>query len=245
MSSNKVHNVFRAPTDPDIRIWRYMDFASFVAMLSHGGLFFSPIDRLDDPFEASIPKRWLDLDLQNALQAQRVSSKVDLITAVRETIKKQRSWAMVNCWHMNEEESAAMWSLYAKTNRAIAVQSTYQHLRDCLDQNVYIGTVVYISYDKDNIPFGNLFWPFVHKRKSFEHERELRALVCDVTSAASDEEAPKSGEWRVADLSKLVDAVYVAPSAPGWFVETVEDVSKRYGLQKPVKHSSLDSAPLH
>jgi hypothetical protein len=52
------------------------------------------------------------------------------------------------------------------------------------------------------------------------------------------------GEWLSVDLGALVDVVYVAPSAPRWFAELVENVSKKYEFQKPVKHSSLDAEPL-
>jgi hypothetical protein len=37
----------------ETRVWRYMDFVKFVAMLEHGGLYFSRADLLDDPFEGT------------------------------------------------------------------------------------------------------------------------------------------------------------------------------------------------
>lgn len=40
-----------------------------------------------------------------------------------------------------------------------------------------IGLVKYIDYDKDVFPLDNTFYPFTHKRKSFEHEREVRFLI--------------------------------------------------------------------
>jgi hypothetical protein len=79
----------------------------------------------------------------------------------------------------------------------------------------------------------------------FEHERELRAVSCDVPSATTGNYAPpECGEWRSVDLDALIDVVYIAPNAPRWFAELVENVSKKYDLQKPVKHSSLDAEPL-
>jgi hypothetical protein len=220
-----------------------MDFTSFAGMLMHRGLFFSLLNNLDDRFEGSIPRQWTEPELSEGLQAQGLPS--DMVTSVREVIRKQRSWVMVNCWHMNEEESAAMWKLYARNDRAIAVQSTYQRLRDSLDESVQIGTVTYISYDKDSIPFGNLFWPFVHKRKSFEHERELRALTCDVAKVMAEGKPPDSGEWRSVDLDKLVEAIYIAPSAEPWFAELVKDISSKYAFRFHLNHSSLDLEPLY
>ena len=37
--------------------------------------------------------------------------------------------------------------------------------------------VKYIDYDTEFIDSGNFLGPFVHKRKSFAHEQEVRALV--------------------------------------------------------------------
>jgi hypothetical protein len=223
-----------------------MDFTSFVAMLVHRGLFFSRIDMLDDPFEGSIPRRWIESPgVQGALEAEGITHAQDIATRMRQVIEKQRAWTMVNCWHMNEEESAAMWNLYSKGDKAIAIQSTYQRLRDSLSNDVYIGTVSYISYESESIPFGNVLWPFMHKRKSFEHERELRALVCDIAKALSNTEPPTMGQWRELDLCKLIESVFIAPSAPDWFVGVLADIQSKYGLSAPVKHSSLDVEPLH
>jgi hypothetical protein len=37
---------------------------------------------------------------------------------------------LINGWHYNEYESAAMWDLYSQANAGIAIQSTYRKLRD-------------------------------------------------------------------------------------------------------------------
>ena len=49
-------SIFTAPNDPNIHIWRYMDFTKFVSMLQKGGLIFSRADKLGDPFEGFYPK---------------------------------------------------------------------------------------------------------------------------------------------------------------------------------------------
>ena len=240
------HRAFVPPSDPDTKIWRYMDFTGFVDMLSHAGLFFCRVDRFDDPFEGSIPRRWLEESkIEDDSLGNTGISRPAIVAISREELLKQRPWVLVNCWHMNEGESVAMWKLYAGSSRAICIQSTYGKLDEALDSGLFIGKVNYISYEDDDIPIGNLFWPIMHKRKSFEHERELRAVSCDVPSATTGNNAPPEyGEWRSVDLDALIDVVYVAPSAPRWFAELVENVSKKYDLQKPVKHSSLDAEPL-
>ena len=171
----KNHPVFIEPDDMHIRIWRYMDFTKFVSMLENKGLFFARSDTLKDQFEGSYaiynremrPTVYKDIFSKDAFdQHSRFCQWI-------------RKWTMALCWHMNDHESSAMWKLYSKSNEAIAIQSTYTILKESLydNEDIFIGLVSYIDYDKEWLPEGNHFYPFVHKRKSFEHERELRGLI--------------------------------------------------------------------
>jgi hypothetical protein len=245
------HEVFKLPENPNTPIWRYMDFTKFVSMLVQKGLFFSRLDKLGDPFEGSLPKLNVRDDLitlpseltgdPKAAESYRNSFKM-----IRQTVRDFRAWVFVSTWHMAEHESAAMWKLYARTEEAICVRSTFAKLRDILPNDAYTGQVIYIDYDQQIVPFGNLLWPYVHKRKSFEHERELRALIPDFKNAFSSPPAEplSSGIWRAIDLSLLIDRIYIAPTAPEWFMETVQATVKQFGFTFPVVRSALDESPL-
>jgi hypothetical protein len=50
------HPVFTKPQDPNVPIWRYMDFTKFVSMLENSALYFCRSDLLGDPFEGSFSK---------------------------------------------------------------------------------------------------------------------------------------------------------------------------------------------
>ncbi|MBI5030650.1 MAG: hypothetical protein HZB51_08990 [Chloroflexi bacterium] len=157
--NEKQPNAFSAPTNPDVRIWRYMDFTKFVSMLEHQGLFFTRADLIGDAFEGSFAR-------QNIEQRRTTYSGLDWekVMQLFELYKSQRAYLLLNCWHINDQESAAMWKLYAKSNEAIAVQSTFAHLRSVLAAKVGIGMVNYIDYDHARIPEGNIFFPIMHKR---------------------------------------------------------------------------------
>jgi hypothetical protein len=65
-----------------------------------------------------------------------------------------RPKVIINCWHMNESESATMWDLYTKADSAgVAIQTTFKRLSDSLDkansEEISIGRVKYIEYDKE------------------------------------------------------------------------------------------------
>jgi hypothetical protein len=98
-----------------------------------------------------------------------------------------RQWTFINCWHMNENESDAMWRIYARTSDAVAIQSTFARLQRVLSDRAFIGVVKYVDYDTEWMPEGNTLYPFVHKRKSFEHERELRAVMQELPSKADQD----------------------------------------------------------
>jgi hypothetical protein len=74
----------------------------------------------------------------------------------------------------------------------------------------------------------------VHKRVSFEHEREVRAII-----DSRDPESDRIGLTVPVDLATLIQRVHVAPTAPGWYEDVVRRAAKRYGLDAPVSRSDL------
>lgn len=237
------HPAFSPPADPSIRIWRYMDFTQFVSMLEEKGLLFTRADLLIDKFEGTMSRPLYDF-LERHSDAEQHAGLLRLT----------KGWSFVNCWHMNEFESMAMWEVYSTSKESVCVQTTYARLREALAEDVYIGMVNYISYERDKIPAGNTFWPLVHKRKSFEHERELRAAWSDlvsvssagpeVASGAKYQSAPQSVVWKQVDLGALIENVYVSPDAGPWFQALVRKVLKTYGSNLPVERSDLAAEPL-
>ena len=56
---------FHDPPPSDAILWRYMDFTKFVALLEMRALFFARSDKLNDPFEGSLPKRNIEARYTN------------------------------------------------------------------------------------------------------------------------------------------------------------------------------------
>jgi hypothetical protein len=256
----KEHPVFKKPDNENVKVWRYMDFAKFVSLLERKALFFTRIDRLEDKFEGSFSKPLLDSSGSNEAvkgfteeqleqwleQKRRQDSKFN---------KLLRRWTVVNCWCMSECESAAMWKLYLKSEEGVAIQSTFRRLADCFndykENDVWIGVLNYIDYGKDVIPVGNSLYPFIYKRKSFEHEKEIRAVISkapftglyagtgDVNEIYDEFNVFAVGFEVPVDLEILVEKVYVSPTSEKWFEELVRSAVKKYGLNKTVIKSSL------
>src|ERR671939_2213510 len=175
---HKIHPAVRAPAKKNAKIWRYMDFQKFVSLLDKQALFFRKVQMLQDNYEGTLP---VFARLVKASMSKLFSNGNAYTNYVDGLLKLLRATTLVNTWHINEVESAAMWHLYSNNNAGIAIQSTYERLSESFNNNkedpVWISTVRYIYYNKDMFGLANTFEAFTCKRLSFQHENELRAFT--------------------------------------------------------------------
>src|SRR5215212_227821 len=147
------------PEDLGMPVWRYMDFPKFISMLAAGALHFVRADHLGDPFEGSVSASSLQArpDVAHAysaymhahglaVSAQQIAA---MIAFTRERMPRQ---VLINCWHMNKAESAAMWALYSQAGQGIAIRSTLERLLEALpeqygDAAIGASAVTYMDYE--------------------------------------------------------------------------------------------------
>jgi hypothetical protein len=239
------HPAFPAPDDPEAKIWRYQDFSKLIWTLQRRALFFARADSLGDSFEGSYPRCYAE--------------QLEALRTAEGSARKARRWYCVNCWHMAEYESAAMWRLYSHGSNGVAIQSTYRRLVDTFaqsDRDVYVGHVRYIDYDRDRFPDDDPHNPMMHKRRAFEHEREIRGVVRespressrgrDETGAADtpDREHDRPGIMVSADTNRLIERIYVNPASPRWQVEMIRGTVEKFGIDpEMVCQSELAEPP--
>jgi hypothetical protein len=176
----------------------------------------------------------------------------------------RRLFVYLNCWHMNDNESAALWHLYTENrHETIAIQTTFGKLESAIRlkwprDRIHISKVKYDPQNAGEPVDGNRhfrafsvsgFENIIYKRPSFAHERELRAFIyqeCD-----EYRERPLRNEAHLKRLLKerpehirieitpsdLIQKVYVSPLAREWFVELVRNLSG--ALKDRVKKSDL------
>lgn len=241
------HPSFEKPENENVKIWRYMDFTKFLSLLDKQALFFARGDTFLDPYEGVYPKgnHGMFFFLLRHLDAAEIEK-------IWRTTLDARSLVNINSWHMNAHESAAMWKLYLKSDEGIAIQSTFKQLRDCFTSSlpikVFIGTVQYIDYTTQVLPMEkiirlNIFDPFLYKRISFEHERELRATAIvteppNQVTQLSDYQV-SGGLYVPVDLKVLLEKIYVSPTASKWFFQLVSSVVRKYNLDKEIVQSQM------
>jgi hypothetical protein len=210
-------------------VWRNMRVVELLEVLQTESLFFRRLDKLrsDDPYEGVMPgtlKRLLAEREKAIFSGLPTSSELDQHTEC----------ACVNCWHMKEEESAAMWKLYSQDS-GVAIQSNVGTLMNLfMGKRVTMALVEYIDFEALDLPV--LPYPVYYKRKSFDHEKELRLVVLD-----SDTKSSPEGISLSVDLTKLLRRVYVSPEAEPWIVPVIQRELERYGFASSVTviHSDL------
>ena len=187
--------------------------------------------------------------------------------APRDTIKTMRELHFINCWYLGEDESDAMWKLYSGVDEGVCIQSTFDSLVASLtgtEERVFIGKVKYLDYKKDAIDESEVLAPFISKRLSFQHERELRAVVwrmrdTDYAYFNYDGSPATKENWQytnfvnkypdrhglniAVDVSKLVHAIYISPTSPVWFASLVHTMTEKLGYSFEITQSALADKP--
>lgn len=235
------------------KIWRYMDFTKFMSMLDKEEIYFTRADKFTDKFEGTFPRANREL---RQLTFQRILSQAEqemLFTKQDEMFEYNRGFVTINCWHMNDYESAAMWDLYLKSSEGVAIQSNIGKLIESFahcSEKIRFGKVNYKDFKKEPIEMDDFMDMFVYKRKSFEHEREIRAIhqipfqYAEEGWINDDAESPvKHGLGISCDIRVLIERVYISPTAPSWFEELVRSMCDKYNLHDRVFKSELSELP--
>jgi len=257
------HPVFEEPANTSVKIWRYQSLEKFEDLLSKQALFFVSVDRLRewDKFEASYPESYRSL---REIALEKRANALKLPEAIRQQLDKfdynfrtaTTRCVVINCWHINDWESAAMWKIYTRQEKGIAIQSSFSRLVKCFEKNqkdeVFIGKVKYIDYNKETFPVDNFFFPYVYKRKSFEYEQELRAAILkfplDDRNQLDLSIAPYGklrGTYVNIDPDTLIENVYISPEAEASLADKVGSILEGHEFKKTVTMSDLSKNPLY
>jgi hypothetical protein len=248
MAYNK-HPALDEPADNQV-LWRYMDLEKLVALLEYGTLFFARLSALakDDPFEG-LPARWeaeafKDAE-RRAVGVPRLSEGVRIVPASVESLGQlgmPRDMLCVSCWHASSHESAAMWNMYSRQGKGIAIRSTFQRLKTSLlacGEEVYGGNVKYVDFDIHKPQRSNIYEWATCKRLGFAHEMEFRVIAMRLGGNISGTDGVP---LRVA-TSELLESITISPYQSSWVEDIVRRLVQRYSIPVDVRKSSLLSLP--
>lgn len=119
-----------------------------------------------------------------------------------------------------------MWRLYCGKGNGVAVQTTYERLVKAIESEfeVYVGCVKYIDYDREWFSDANAFYPVMHKRLAFAHEREVRFVSSPSAYRAMPPEQKPTSISISWNSSTMIERVYIDPYAPEYFYEVVQSI---------------------
>jgi hypothetical protein len=239
-------------------VWRYMDFAKFVAMLQQKGLYLSRADRFDDRFEGATgvtarQTNWDEyyLDYVRKLvvtppagypipqyTAEQIEAQANRLLKSMKFVALDARQLLVNCWHGGEGEAEALWRLYSPPGTSgVAIRSTVGNLWDACEQydRAIVGRVHYVDFRCSfaSIQTERIF----QKRRTLSHEKEVRMVL------PNERQSPVDGKILACDLEKLISEVVISPFAPSWSFDVISDILRRYEYSFDLKQSELLDEP--
>lgn len=221
----------KLPDDSDTIVWKYLDLSKFLDLLLSQKLFMSRSDKFEDQYEGTFSEPTFEEIKKLA------TDNPDFLNFY----KTHREKVAISSWHINEYESFAMWQIFTQNSEGLAIQSTIRRLQKALKPetniNQYIGEVNYIDYKKEYIPFDDMFFPFLFKRKSFQYEREVR-IISDI----SDSKIKINDGLKInVDISELIEKIYIHPKSENWYKNLVIQLVSELGFNFHIEKSDLES----
>ena len=221
----------KLPENPDTIVWKYLDLSKFLDLLLSRKLFMSRSDKFEDQYEGTFSEPTYEEIKKLAI------NNPDFL----DYYKTHREKVAISSWHINEYESFAMWQIFTQNSEGLAIQSTIGRLQKALEpeKNLkqYIGQVNYIDYKKEYIPFDDMFFPFLFKRKSFQYEREVRII-----SDTSDTKININDGIKInVDINQLIDKIYIHPKSENWYKNLVIQLVSKLGFNIEIEKSDLES----
>lgn len=213
-----------------MELYRYIPFDSFVDIIQSKSLCF-----------VYPPVTWKDSYEGYAYRAMQTEKGRQRICEILETMginhrladmflnEKILSIVRYQCW-TRVKDNVALWSIYSFDSKAIMISTTSEKLEELgVDESKRVKCVP-MKYVKSHsledeiraifklttVDTGAVFHT---KRSDFEHECEVRAFVG--TPGFYNVNTPL--KVPISDIHDFIDGVMVHPSAPSWYVETVEN----------------------
>ena len=229
----------------DTVLWRYLDAAKLFDFLENSTLFFCRADHFSDKFEGAFTPSLRD-------QISQAWARGEIGYTYDEFKRRMRESVFINCWHRNQDDSAAMWALYGKSDCAVALTTTVGQLRDTLaasrsGHEVWIARVEYVKHWSDpqldiTPDYARIF---TYKTKAYEYEKEVRVMI----DRTGDHHPYRPGQLEQGivipvDVARLLRSIVIGPDAPPWFEKLVRQSALRYGVKAPVRRSKLAADPI-
>ena len=145
-----------------------------------------------------------------------------------------------------------MWRLYAAGNEGVAITTTAAKLQALVNAVPQphlrgISRVRYIDHINNSLiaELESSTWTALHplmwKNVSYEHEKEVRALLVAWPHSAIE----KTGCALDIDPQTFIDQIVINPFCKPWFVDAVKGIAEYYGLAERFQTSALSRSAFY
>ncbi len=209
-------------------IFRYLSIGQFLSFLEKRKTYLTKITAWDDPYE----------DITRNLQVINSAYRSHEFRTFKDYYAQ--SWSLVG-------DSDAMWRIYSTNKLGIRLQTRVEKLRQIIGiEKGLCGKVIYfksmregllkLNKEPSNENLNNLRLALL-KRPAFTHEKEVRLISNKKYFSQHD----SNYDFLEFDLNptQFIENILIDPRSPDWYVETVQEYCKRYGLTIKVQKSQL------
>ncbi|MBI2335771.1 MAG: DUF2971 domain-containing protein [Deltaproteobacteria bacterium] len=242
------------PKKRNSKLWRYIDFPKFESLIQKKTLYFASAKEFTDTFEGSITQPDQQIWKQEMSKLQ--LDQLHYISQKSIAFEKLRGLTKINCWHLSEHESDAMWKIYLQQEKGIALQTTISRFFSALkpyrlqpeydDEIIWIGKVQYLDYRKEPLPSSSMLDRFFCKKRSFAYESEVRAVISLRTAEEFGVRIPDEGIFVPVDCSRLIQRIYIAPGLEPNFYQKIKVLLEKNNLNNiPIEQSELDDKAVY
>jgi hypothetical protein len=222
----------------DMPVRRYLSLSAVIATIRTGHLRLTRVDKFQDPFEGSVPKKQLEDQIPILIGAASRRTMLNSVAAhypdmARLEPPDEDPWGRItrlrrartrsahaSCWSAGDE-SEPLWRAYCAYDGCrgvgVALRMTLARLEASVAaHDLYVSPIKYIPY-REAPAFTDEMDSLLHKRNAFIDERELRLLKFDEARRTSFENASVSEltehislDWV---LSDVIEEIAISPYA--------------------------------
>ncbi|HQT24751.1 MAG: hypothetical protein B7X86_15655 [Sphingobacteriales bacterium 17-39-43] len=230
-------------------VWKYLDLHRFIYLLTEEKLFFTRLDKFEDPIEG-VPTKLLrrnnkysniPLEVSDFVDTTPISEREKLINEkklndylLKSETEENQQRQYVNCWFAGNRESMAMWNIYSNPD-SVAIKANFTILKEGLTTSLQkfilkhgrrlsiIGDkITYLPLNPfdTNLEKQHINFSGLKKDESFGYENEYRFLISTIKNL--DRKEPFYAV--PVDINSLGLTIVTHPSMEEWKFKNIKNL---------------------
>lgn len=225
-------------------LWKYFRVPRFINTLETGLFYFPSANQFVDIFEGAV-----------AVQMDRAPTdpRYAEMEGTEKAFYELKRLTKISCWHRATYESDAMWKLYARENKGIAICTTPERMRAAFKpfrlrpdygvESLRAGPVKYVDLTQVRMKGVGMLERFFYKHRAFEWEREFRLAISLRMAEEFAVKVPPDGISVEVDLDMLVQRIVLGSTTSREERDIITQHAERVGLGDRLQQSTLLGRP--